>query len=206
MNPIKKTKFSPGYFDELEKNFMRIHNIAMGYEPRDVNSNEPDIIALANAQFPVPSHIHSTFQDWIRVQRQAQFDCFQEPSIDCKRYKCVTHLEGVNKDLDYFETVFAEKTEQEFKGPDPMQQVKPNCILDEKSRATCMPKANSDLQLVARNVAHFYAGLPDYEGEHPSTPVCSVVMFDFPSTDNGKMAAQQYWIRMQQMTPTRLCF
>ena len=153
MNPIKRTKFSPGYIDELEKNVMRVHNIAMGYEPRD-------IIALTNAQFPVPSHIHSTFQDWIRVQRQAQFDCFKEPCIECKCYKCVTHWEGVNNDLDYFESVIADKTEQELKGPDPMQQVKPNCILDVKSRTICMPKENSDLKLVARNVAHFYAGLP----------------------------------------------
>ena len=79
-------------------------------------------------------------------------------------------------------------------------------ILDVKSRTICMPKENSDLKLVVRNVAHFYAGLPGYEGEHPSTPVCSVAVLDFPSTGNGKTAAQEHWIRMQQMTPTRLCF
>ena len=33
-------------------------------------------------------------------------------------------------------------------------------ILDVKSRTICMPKENSDLKLVARNVAHFYVGLP----------------------------------------------
>ena len=33
-------------------------------------------------------------------------------------------------------------------------------ILDVKSRTICMPNENSDLKLVARNVAHFYAGLP----------------------------------------------
>ena len=70
--PNKRTKFSPSNVQEQELIFMRMHNVAMGYEERSVNetSNSGDIIQLANAKFPVPSHIHSTFQDLLRIQRQ----------------------------------------------------------------------------------------------------------------------------------------
>ena len=60
--------------------------------------------------------------------------------------------------------------------------------------------------MVAKNVAHFYAGLPAYDGKHPSTPVCSTAVYDLPASDNEKTGAQERWIKMQQMTPTRLCF
>ena len=63
MNPIKKTKYSPGYFDELERNFMRIHNIAMGYEPRDINSNEPDIIVQYQVTYIAHFRTGSVFND-----------------------------------------------------------------------------------------------------------------------------------------------
>ena len=36
--------------------------------------------------------------------------------------------------------------------------------------------------------------------------LCSTAVFDLPVSDHGKAAAQEHWIRMQQMTPTRLCF
>ena len=63
MLPAKGTTFSPSNIAEQEQNFIRMHNIAMGYEPRPNNTEamESDIIALANSSFPVPSHIHSTF-------------------------------------------------------------------------------------------------------------------------------------------------
>ena len=52
----------------------------MGYEPRPSNTDamESDIIAIANASFPVPSSVDSTFQDLLRVQKQAKFDCFSQ--------------------------------------------------------------------------------------------------------------------------------
>ena len=86
--PNKRTKFSPSNVQEQELIFMRMHNVAMGYEAREVNeaSSSNDIVRLANAQFPVPSHIHSSFQDMLRIQRQARFDCFQEPSLACECY------------------------------------------------------------------------------------------------------------------------
>ena len=56
----KRPKFSPCKTAEQEQTSIRMHNVAMGYEPRDDNtiSNQTDIVALANATFPVPSAVH----------------------------------------------------------------------------------------------------------------------------------------------------
>ena len=69
-----------------------------------------------------------------------------------------------------------------------------------------MPNVVSDFKLLAKNVAHFYIGLPAYNGEHTSTQTCSAAVYDLPASSHGKTAAQERWIKMQQMTPTRLCF
>ena len=65
----------------------------MGYEPRSTitDTMETDIVALANAAFPVPSSVHSTFQDLLRVHKQAKFDCFNQPTSTCECYKCTTY-------------------------------------------------------------------------------------------------------------------
>ena len=206
--PSKRMKFSPSNVQELELVFMRMHNVAMGYEAREVNeaSSSTDIIRLANAQFPVPSHIHSSFQDKLRIQRQARFDCFQEPSLACECYKCEKHWIRVNSELDYFENVFAEKTDMELRGPGSGVERSSNAgaVFDVQSSVVGLPK--SEMKLVAQNVAHFFCGLPAYEGKHPSTPVCSIAVYDVPASDHGKTAAQERWIRLQQMTPTRLVF
>ena len=70
-----------------------MHNIAMGYEPRSTitDTMETDIVALANAAFPVPSSVHSTFQDLLRVHKQAKFDCFNQPTSTCECYKRTTY-------------------------------------------------------------------------------------------------------------------
>ena len=83
MLPYKRPKFSPSNIAEQEQTFIRMHNVAMGYEPRDTstNSNQADVIALANASFPVPSSVHSTFQDLLRIHRQAKSNCFKKPSV-----------------------------------------------------------------------------------------------------------------------------
>ena len=80
MQPVKRTKFSPSNVAEQEQNFICMHNIAMSYEPRPNNTEamESGFIALANASFPVPSSVHSTFQDLLCVQKQAKFDCFSQ--------------------------------------------------------------------------------------------------------------------------------
>ena len=91
-------------------------------------------------------------------------------------------------------------------GPDPLEEMKPNALFKVKSATIALPKCHPDFNLVAKNVAHFYVGLPVYNGEHPSTPLCSTAVFDFPVSDHGIAAAHEHWIRMQQMTRTRLCF
>ena len=56
MLPYKRTKFSPSNVAEQELTFIHMHNVAMGYVPRENSSNpaQTGIIALANATFPVP--------------------------------------------------------------------------------------------------------------------------------------------------------
>ena len=74
-----------------------------------------------------------------------------------------------------------------------------------RSEVLALPKGQSDFDMVSKNAAHFYVSLPAYNGEQPSTPVCSTAVFDLPVSDNGKPAVQEHLIKMQQMTPTRNC-
>ena len=53
-------------------------------------------------------------------------------------------------------------------------------------------------------VSHFYTDLPYGDGETPTTPNFSMVEFDSPASDHRKEKAQQKWITLTQMTPTRL--
>ena len=55
-------------------------------------------------------------------------------------------------------------------------------------------------------VAHFYVDLPSGDENVPSTPKFSTVEYDLPASDHGKEKAQQRWIALMQMTPTRLVF
>ena len=90
MLPNKRPKFSPSNIAEQEQNFIRMHNVAMGYEPRTNSgtSIDTDIIAIANdalnSKFLVPSSRHSTFQDLIRAPKQEKFHCFKEPVATCE--------------------------------------------------------------------------------------------------------------------------
>ena len=112
----------------------------------------------------------------------------------------------MNSDLDYFEKIQHDKAHVDLLGPDYDDDTQSKTVFNVRSEILVLPKGQSDFDLVAKNVAHFYVGLPAYNGEHPSTPVCSTAVFDLPVSDNGKTAAQEHWMKMQQMTPTRLCF
>ena len=208
MLPYKRPKFSPSNVAEQEQTFIRMHNVAMGYKPRDIStiSNQTDVAALANATFPVPSSVHSTFQDLLCIRRQAKLDCFEEPSAFCDCYKCVTHWERMNSELDYYEKVYEDKLQAQMLESDSEDDLKPKAVFTVNSSTFTMPNVVSDFKWVAKNVAHFYIGLPAYNGEHPSTPTCSTAVYDLPASSHGKTAAQKLWIKMQQMTPTRLCF
>ena len=83
---------------------------------------------------------------------------------------------------------------------------KPKAVFNVSSSTFSVPNDNSDFKLGTKNVAHFYVGLPAYNGDHPSTLACSTAVHDFPVSSHGKTAAQERWIKMQQMTPARLGF
>ena len=68
----KKPKFSPSNITEQEQNFIRMHNVAMGYEPRTNSSTsiDTDIIAIANDAFRyrVPCTRH--FRIWFEYRKK----------------------------------------------------------------------------------------------------------------------------------------
>ena len=117
----------------------------------------------------------------------------------------VQHIGRMNSELDYFEKIQADKDRVDLLGPDSGDDGKPKGVFNVRSEVLALPKGQSDFDMVSKNAAHFYVSLPAYNGEHPSTPVCSTAVFDLPVSDNGKPAVQEHWIKMQQMTPTRNC-
>ena len=206
MLPYKRPKFSPSNVAEQEQTFIRMHNVAMGYKPRDISTISNQTRRSCSCQCYFPSTKLSTFQDLLCIQRQAKFNCFEEPSAFCDCYKCVTHWERMNSELDYYEKVYEDKLQAQMLESDSEDDLKPKAVFTVNSSTFTMPNVVSDFKLVAKNVAHFYIGLPAYNGEHPSTPTCSTAVYDLPASSHGKTAAQERWIKMQQMTPTRLCF
>ena len=52
-------------------------------------------------------------------------------------------------------------------------------------------------------VCHFYTDVPYDDGETPLTPKFSWVEYDLPASDHEKQKAQEKWIALMQMTPTR---
>ena len=55
-------------------------------------------------------------------------------------------------------------------------------------------------------VCHFYEEMPIEADVAPSTPKFSAVDYDLPTSDHGKELAQQKWVKLMQITPTRLTF
>ena len=55
-------------------------------------------------------------------------------------------------------------------------------------------------------VAQFYLDMPSGDENAPSTPKFSTVEYDLPASDQDKEKAQQRWIALMQITPTRLFF
>jgi hypothetical protein len=67
-------------------------------------------------------------------------------------------------------------------------------------------RGNASVTIQLSVVCHFFPDLPAYEGTAPNTPKCSTIDYTIPKSDHGKQAAQQKWIRLMRMTPTRLVF
>ena len=206
----KKFRFSPGSIEEHEQMFMNMHNIAMGYVPRPVvqEDTSPDLVQLAMATFPVPPSVHDSFQTWIRRNKLARFDCFLDPSIKCDCYKCKTVLAKMDADVVYFE---ARKDSIEKKAIENMDVVLPFQQLVELPPIVfeeTVPRTTTDTQLdiAVSNVAHFYLDIPETFAIAPSTPKMTTVAVNVAVSDHGKKEAQQKWITLMQMTPTRLTF
>ena len=103
--PNKKIKFSPSIIKQYESEFLHMHNIAMGYEPRPepVIQQTECITNLAMRVFPCPSPMRRTFQDMIAVHRRVIFDCFLPPAWLCECYKCPRWRESQDKFTDLYE-------------------------------------------------------------------------------------------------------
>ena len=82
----------------------------------------------------------------------------------------------MNSELDYFEKIHEDKVHAEILESDLIDDIKPKPVFTVQSSTVALPKGLPDFSLVAKNVAHFYVGLLAYNGEHPSTPVCSTAV------------------------------
>ena len=97
----------------------------------------------------------------------------------------------MNSDLDYFEKMYDDKIEAKMLESDSEDDLKPKALFNVRSSTFSVPNGNSDFKLVAKNVAHFYVGMPAYNGDHQSTPACSTAVYDRPVSLHGKTAAQE---------------
>ena len=207
----KKFKFSPGSIQRHEEMFMNLHNIAMGYVPRPVQQDDAkvDLAKLAMEAFPVPPAIHDSFQSWIRQNQLARFDCFLDPSTECECYKCKTVLAKLEADIDYFEARKDSIEKQTIENMDVVapfaQQLLelPPIVMEET-----VPRVmnGTPLDVSVGNVAHFYVDIPETFAIAPSTPKLTTIQVDAIVSDHGKTEAQEKWVKLMQMTPTRLTF
>ena len=202
----KRIKFTADNVDYYEAQFRLEHDRAMGYIPRTepVQPQEVPLNVLANQTFPVPFELHETFRAWINRNKLARFDCFQEPNWNCPCYKCETFRTRQNEDLDLQETYMdAYMTDAIMGSTADEPSTDKKMSVDE---AAAYAQESSVVVPHSSVVCHFFSELPQYEGKEPTTPKFSTCEFYVPDSDHGKEAAQQHWIRLMQMTPTKLTF
>ena len=201
----KRIKFTDDNVDEYERQFRLEHDIAMGYVARSTPPVQ-NIMQQAMEVFrPPPSivPIMESFRSWIRRNQLARFDCFQQPSYECPCYKCETWRCSKDAEIDLMESIMEEKNRDAILGNpnssdgENNNERKPAGTTENESAMFCVRYAC---------VCHFYYDLPNDDGETPSTPRFSTVEYDLPASDHGKQKAQEKWISLMQMTPTRLIF
>ena len=200
----KRIKFTADNVDHYEREFRLEHDRAMGYIPR-VTSPVQDIVALAMQVFQPPPSIQpimETFRTWINSDRLATFDCFQEPSWECPCYKCTTWRTKRESETDFMEGVMDEYVREAILGD--VTPTGNDEEIPENETAKCDKHSLFTVRFAC--VSHFYTDLPNVDTETPSTPKFSVVEYDLPDSDHGKQKAQQKWIALMQITPTRLVF
>ena len=204
----KRIKFTDDNIEYYERQFKLEHDIAMGYVPRPTPRTPPvpSIMELAMEVFRPPPSIQpimETFRAWINRNRMARFDCFQEPGWNCSCYKCVTWCANREADVTMMERIMDERNRDAILGSPNSPDAKDGV---EEEKATNPDDENALFSVRYASVCHFYSELPYDDDDTPLTPKFSTVEYDLPASDHGKQKAQEKWIALMQMTPTRLIF
>ena len=121
----------------------------------------------------------------------ARFDCLEEPNWTCQCSKCETFQAKFNEELNLQESYM-----DMYDDNDPDHKMTVEETAD-------YARDNASVTIQPSVVCHFFSDLPAYEGTAPNTPKFSTIDYTIPESDHGKQAAQQRWIRLLQMTPTR---
>ena len=131
-----------------------------------------------------------------------------DPSIDCECYKCKTALAKIEADINYFEARKDSIEKQAIENMDvvaPFQQLLelPPMVTEET-----MPRVmnGTPLDVSVGNVARFHVDIPETFAIAPSTLQLTTIEVDVIVSDHGKTEAQEKWVKLMQMTPTRLTF
>ena len=204
-NPNKRIKFTSDNIDEYEKQFMLEHDRAMGYAPRLPQPESCDIRQVALRELAPPTTLSpfmESFRAWIKRNQLARFNCFQEPSWDCPCYKCETWRKQREEDTTMMEGIL-ERQQWAAVVNNPYPQL---IVTHHGANAVSASTDSTVFHGRFSSVSHFYEDLPKDDGETPSTPKFSFVDYPMPDSDQGKEKAQQKWIMLMQMTPTRLVF
>ena len=118
-------------------------------------------------------------------------------------WKCETWRRTKDADIDLMESIVEEQDREAILGnPNSSDGSNDN----ERKQAGTSENETGLFCMRCACVCHFYTDLPHDDGETPSTPKFSTVEYDLPASDHGKQKAQERWINLMQMTPTRLMF
>ena len=202
----KKMRFNEENLEECERQIMLQHDRAMGYATR--LSPVRNVLHIAMEVFkPPPSimPIMETFRAWIRRNQLARFDCFEEANWDCPCYKCDTWRKHKVADVVMMQQIQQDQ-ENEFMKNFGMPSSPCKGAQEQNQNVMCSDEGVGLFSVRYACVAHFYVDLPSGDENVPSTPKFSTVEYDLPASDHGKEKAQQRWIALMQMTPTRLVF
>ena len=206
-NPNKKIKFTDDNVDTYEQQFKLEHDRAMAYVPHE--QKVQDFRQVVMEQFKPPASVEplmESFRAWIRRNQLARFDCFKEANWECPCYKCATWRAQRESDTDMMEGILQEKQQEQLLGSpassEKERDMKQAAITKSESPTT----QTSHVSVRYACVSHFYKEMPIEADVAPSTPKFSAVDYDLPTSDHGKELAQQKWVKLMQITPTRLTF
>ena len=180
-----------------ETEFLRMHDIAMGYVQRPVPLATPtkSIQEQLMEQFRCPSPLRDNFQALIAIHKHAVFDCFLPPTWLCSCYECETWCGTQDERIDLYENIM------DLKG-------KTDDLKASGARAPFQSESIQSLDgisLTSGSRAHYYLEIPRHGQLECVTPAFSAPTYILYS-DQGKAEAQRKWIAHMRMTPTRLIF